>query len=101
MIRIEYEVDLQRLLYKKYKCATTQSWLRNTASSALLQKKGSFVYEVGMFLRSMVIFTKHGFSSLRSMKRREGVFRRMLKNDMYIMFHASQRTELQIIYILD
>jgi hypothetical protein len=74
MTRIEYRVDLQRLLYKKWKCAKAQSKLRNTALSALLQKKGSFVYEAGMFLRSMDIFTKHGFSSLRSMKRREGVF---------------------------
>jgi 6-phosphogluconate dehydrogenase len=74
MTRIEYEVDLRRLLYKKWKRAKAQSKLRNTASSALLQKKGSFVYEVGMCLRSMNIFTKHGFSSLRSMKRREGVF---------------------------
>jgi hypothetical protein len=64
MTRIEYEVDLRRLLYKKRKCAKAQSYLRNTASSPLLQKKGSFVYEAGMFLRSMDIFTKHGFSSL-------------------------------------
>jgi hypothetical protein len=28
-------------------------------------------------------------------------FRRRLKNGMYIKFHASQRTELQIIYKLD
>jgi hypothetical protein len=74
MTRIEYEVDLRRLLYKKWKCAKAQSKLRNTTSSALLQKKGSFIYEAGMFLRSMDIFMKHRFFSLRSMKRREGVF---------------------------
>jgi hypothetical protein len=28
-------------------------------------------------------------------------FRRRLKNGMYAKFHASQRTELQTIYILD
>jgi hypothetical protein len=39
-----------------------------------LQKKESFVYEAGMFLQSTIIFTKHEFSSLQSMKRREGVF---------------------------
>jgi hypothetical protein len=33
----------------------------NIASSALLQKKVSFIYEVGKFLRSMDIFTKHGY----------------------------------------
>jgi predicted metalloprotease with PDZ domain len=49
MTQIEYEVDLRRLLYKKWKCAKAQSKLRNTTSSALLQKKGSFV------------FTKHGY----------------------------------------
>jgi hypothetical protein len=54
-----------------------------------------------MFLRSMDIFTKQGSFSLRSVKRREGVFRRRLKNGMYMKFHASQRSELQIIYILD
>jgi hypothetical protein len=74
MTRIEYEVYLRRLLYKKWKCAKAQSKLRNTSSSALLQRKGSFVYEAGMFLRGMDIFTKHEFSSLWSMKRREGVF---------------------------
>jgi hypothetical protein len=42
----------------------------------------------------------HKNSSLRSMKRREGVFRRRLKNGTYIKFHASQRTELQTIRIL-
>jgi hypothetical protein len=35
------------------------------------------------------------------MKRREGVFSPKAKNGMYIKFHASQRTELQIIYTLD
>jgi hypothetical protein len=74
MTRIEYEVDLRRLLYKKWKCAKAQTKPRNAALSALLQKKGSFVYEAGMFLRSMDIFMKHRSFSLRSMKRREGVF---------------------------
>jgi hypothetical protein len=73
MTRIEYKVDFRRLLYKKWKCAKAQGKLRNTTLSALFQKKGFFVYEAGRFLRSMDIFTKHGFSSLWSMKRREGV----------------------------
>jgi hypothetical protein len=77
------KVDLQRMLWK---CAKAQSKLRNTTSLALLQKKGSFVYEAWMnlwsmdilyeawmFLRSLDIFTRHGSFSLRSMKRREGV----------------------------
>jgi hypothetical protein len=60
-----------------------------------------YFYEAWMSLRSMDIFTKHGSFSLRSMKKREGVFRRRLKNGMYKKFHASQRSELQIIYIID
>jgi hypothetical protein len=57
--------------------------------------------ELGCSLRSMDILTKHKQSSLRSMKRREGVFSSKAKNDMYIKFYASQRTELQTTYILD
>jgi hypothetical protein len=73
MTRIEYEVDLWRML-RKNEDVLRHKALRNTASSALLQKKGSLVYEAWIFLRSMDIFTKHGSFSLRSMKRREGVF---------------------------
>jgi hypothetical protein len=39
----------------------------------VLTKHGCF-YEAWMFLRSMDIFKKHVSFSLRSMKRREGVF---------------------------
>jgi hypothetical protein len=35
------------------------------------------------------------------MKRREGVFSPNAQNGMHIKFHASQRTELQIIYTLN
>jgi hypothetical protein len=45
--------------------------------------------------------SEDGSFSLRSTKRRDGVFCRRLKNGMYIKFHASRRSELQIIYILD
>jgi hypothetical protein len=63
-------------------------------------KHGCF-YEAWMFLRSMDIFMNHKSFSLQSMKRREGVFSPKAQNDMYIKFHASQRSELRIIYILD
>jgi hypothetical protein len=36
--------------------------------------KHGYFHEAWTFLRSMDIFTKHGLFSLRSMKRREGVF---------------------------
>jgi hypothetical protein len=82
-------------------CQGTKS--KNTASSALLQKKGFLVYEAWMFLRRLEISTKHGYFSLRSMKRREGVFspEAQKRYGTYKKFHASQRAELQIIYILD
>jgi hypothetical protein len=63
------ENDLQ-----KWKGAKAQRKLRITASSVLLWKKGSIVYEALMFLRSMDVLARHKNSSLRSMKRREGVF---------------------------
>jgi hypothetical protein len=77
-----------------------QSKLRITASSVLMRKKGSIVYEVLMFYKVSMIFTKRKSSSLRSMKRREGVFSPQAKNGMYKKFHASQRTELQTTHIL-
>jgi hypothetical protein len=65
-------------------------------------KDGNF-YEAWLFLRSLDIFTKHRSFSLQSMKRREGVFlpEAQKRYGTYIKFHASQRAELQIIYILD
>jgi hypothetical protein len=84
------------------KWAKAPSWLRNTASSVLLQKEGI------LCLRSWDIFTKHGyfheaqiFFFAKHEKKGRCFFRRRLKNGMYIKFHASQRTGLQIIYILD
>jgi hypothetical protein len=56
------------------KSAKAQSELRITASSVPMWMKGPVVYEALMFLRSVDILTKHKSSSLRSMKRREGVF---------------------------
>jgi hypothetical protein len=56
------------------KGAKAQNKLRSTSSSALIWKKRSKVYKPLMFLRSMDILTKHKYSSLGSMKRREGVF---------------------------
>jgi hypothetical protein len=65
-----------------------------------MRKKGSIVYEALMFYKVWMIFTKHKSSSLRSMKRREGVFSRRLKNGMYKKFHASQRTESETTHTL-
>jgi hypothetical protein len=62
------------MLYKNEKGVKAQSKLRITASSVLMWKKGSIVYEALMFLRSVDVLARHKNSSLRSMKRREGVF---------------------------
>jgi hypothetical protein len=83
--KVSWEIQLHQLCCKR--------------RDSLFTKYGCF-YDVWIFLRSMDIFTKHESFSLQSMKRREGVFRRRLKNGMYIKFHASQRSELKIIYIL-
>jgi hypothetical protein len=65
-----------------------------------MRKKGFIVYEALMFYKVWMIFTKHKSSSLRSMKRREGVFSPQAQNGMYKKFHASQRTKLQTTHIL-
>jgi hypothetical protein len=57
---------------------------------SFVTKEGILFYKAWIFLRSMDFFF-----SLRSMKRGEGVFRRKLKNGMYVKFHASQRNKLQ------
>ena len=62
---------------EKWNCAKAQNkFWRNTASSALMWRKKSIDDEALMFLRRLkdFFFTKHKSSSLRSMKRREGVF---------------------------
>jgi hypothetical protein len=58
MISIENKADLRAML-------------KITTSSVLMRKK---LFEALMFYKVWMIFTKHKGSSLRSMKRREGVF---------------------------
>jgi hypothetical protein len=101
MTRIEYEVDLRRMLCKN------QNVLRHKVSweiqfhqlcckrrDPLFTKHGYF-FEAWMFLRSLDIFTKHGSFLYEAWKEGKVFFRRRLKNGMYIKFHASQRSELQ------
>jgi hypothetical protein len=71
MTSIENEADLRAMLYKN---AKAQSKLTITTSSVLMWRQGFIVYEALMFYKVWMIFTKHKSSSLRSMKRREGVF---------------------------
>jgi hypothetical protein len=61
MISIENKADLWAML-------------KITASSVLIRKERSIIYEALMLYKVWMIFTKHKSSSLRSMKRREGVF---------------------------
>jgi hypothetical protein len=74
MTSIGNEADLRRMPYKNEKVLRHKSKLRITTSSVLIWKKGSIVYEASMFLRSVDVLTRDKNSSLRSMKRREGVF---------------------------
>jgi hypothetical protein len=53
MQSIGNEADLRRMLYKKWKDAKPQSNLRITASSVLMWKEESIVYEVLMILQNV------------------------------------------------
>jgi hypothetical protein len=53
MTSIGNEADLRRMLYKKWKDATAQSNLRMIASSVLMWKEESIVYEVLMILQNV------------------------------------------------
>ena len=72
-------------------------------------KKRSIVYEALMFfmelgcsLQSVDILTKHKYSSLRSMKRREGVFSpKAQKRYVYKSFMHRKEVHCKIVYMLD
>jgi hypothetical protein len=58
--------------------------------------------ELGSSLRSVDILTKHKYSSLRSMKRREGVFSsKAQKRYVYKSFMHRKEVNCKIVYILD
>jgi hypothetical protein len=73
MTRIEYEADLRQMLRQNEKVLRYEVSFGKFQFYQPCHKKGS-------------LFTKHGYFSLRSMKRREGVFRRRLKNGMCANF---------------
>jgi hypothetical protein len=80
----------------------------NTVSSALLQKKGSPVYEVWMFLRSLDVLTKHGyfheawiFFFTKHEKKGRCFFAKAQKRYVYESFMHRKEVNYQIIYILD
>jgi hypothetical protein len=59
-------------------------------------------YEAWIFLRSVDILTKHKYSSLRNMKRREGVFSpKAQKRYVYKSFMHRKEVNCKIVYILD
>jgi hypothetical protein len=53
MTSIGNKVDLRRMFYKKWKDVKAQSSLRITASSVLMWKEESIVYEVLMILQNV------------------------------------------------
>jgi hypothetical protein len=56
----------------------------------------------GCSLQSVDVLTRHKNSSLRSMKRREGVFSPKVKNGMYIKsFMHRKEVHCKIVYMLD
>jgi hypothetical protein len=58
--------------------------------------------ELGCSLQSVDILTKHKYSSLRSMKRREGVFSpKAQKRYVYKSFMHRKEVNCKIVYILD
>jgi hypothetical protein len=58
--------------------------------------------KLGYSLRSMDIVTKHKYSSLRSMKRREGVFSpKAKKRYVYKSFMHRKEVNCKIVYISD
>jgi hypothetical protein len=61
MTWIEYEVDLRRMLCEIKKVPRHKSKPSNAVSSAMLQKKGSLVFESWMNFWSMNVFTKYGY----------------------------------------
>ena len=79
----------------KWKCAKARSKLREIQLHQPCHKRRD------PSLRSMNIFTKHDLFLYEAWKEGKVFFRRRLKNGMYVKFHASQRSEFQIIYILD
>jgi hypothetical protein len=83
MTSIENTADFRAMLYKKRKDAKAQSKSRITASSLLMRKKGFIVYKTLMFYKEWMILTKHKSFSLRSMKRREGVFSPKAQKTVY------------------
>jgi hypothetical protein len=85
--RIGYGVDLRRVLRKNKNVLRHEVSFGKYSFISLVTKDGIPLCEAGIF------FTKQGYFSLRSMKRREVFFRRRLKNGMYVKFHASQRNE--------
>jgi hypothetical protein len=71
--RIEYGADFWQMLRPNEKVLRHKVSFGKYSFISLVTKRGS-------------LFVKHGSFSLRSMKRREGVFSRRLKNGMYVSF---------------
>jgi hypothetical protein len=67
-MRIEHGVDLRRMLHKNENVLRHEVSFGKYSFISLVTKEGIYFYEAWILLRSMDLF------SLRSMKRREGVF---------------------------
>jgi hypothetical protein len=89
--RIEYGANFRQMLHQNEKVLRHEVSFGNYSFVSLDTNRGSLFAKHGY----LFFFTKHGPFSLRSMKRRKGVFSPKAKKRYVCKFHASQRNKLQ------
>jgi hypothetical protein len=88
--RIEYEADLRKMLHQNKKVLRHELSFGKIKFYQSCHKEGNSLYKT-----SISFSMKHGSFSLRSMKRREGVFSPKAQKWYVCKFHTSQRNKLQ------
>jgi hypothetical protein len=88
--RIEYEANLGQMLHQNENVLRHKVCFRKYSLISLVTRRDISLYEAWISF-----FTKHGSLSLRSMKRREGVFSLKAQKQYVCKLHASQRNKLQ------
>jgi hypothetical protein len=88
--RIKYEANLRQMLRQNENMLRHEVSFGKYSFISLVTRRDLFLYEAWISF-----FMKHGSLSLRSMKRREGVFSPKAQKPYVCKFHASQRNKLQ------
>jgi hypothetical protein len=88
--RIRYEANLRHMLRQNENMLRHEVSFGKYSFISLVTRRDLFLYEAWISF-----FMKHGSLSLRSMKRREGVFSPKAQKPYVCKFHASQRNKLQ------